>query len=380
MSNTYCNEPWKTIHYDNIGAIGPCCTYRGNRDTSLKSVQEYLDSDWLKELKHKMLNDERDAGCHNCWIKEDAGEDSQRLQQNRKDGILTETNIQRVWLSFGNICNKNCNICRPARSSIIAKEYKKLGSNHEIYSIDSDPEIVDKQFSGIYLDKWENYIDALDSAHEINLDGGEPFFTKQCTTILETLVKKGSTNKKLKFSTNGSATEKHYELLKHFKHIDFGLSIDGINELYSLVRSPHQWNWWETQHKLMEQQSNLTWTYLAVVHSFNVHQLPRMVRYFVENNPNTDARFHLTTVVSRPYLGSHVVPNYITEETIKELVLLEPYLNKKEKVNINNIINHLVYSMKNKSTTDEENFKKFVDIFGPVKKLDYQSYLPWSIK
>ena len=170
------------------------------------------------------------------------------------------------------------------------------------------------------------------------------------------------------------------ELLKHFKHIDFGLSIDGISELYSLVRSPHQWNWWETQHKLMEQQSNLTWTYLAVVHSFNVHQLPKMIRYFVENNPNTDARFHLTTVVSRPYLGSHVVPNYITEETIKELVLLEPYLNKKEKLNINNIINHLVYSMENKSTTDEENFKKFVDIFGPIKKLDYQSYLPWSIK
>ena len=36
--------------------------------------------------------------------------------------------------------------------------------------------------------------------------------------------------------------------------------------------------------------------------------------------------------------------------------------------------------MNNKSKEDEENFKKFVDIFGPAKKLDYQSYLPWRIK
>ena len=32
MSSTYCNEPWKTIHYDNRGVMGPCCTYRGDRD------------------------------------------------------------------------------------------------------------------------------------------------------------------------------------------------------------------------------------------------------------------------------------------------------------------------------------------------------------
>jgi molybdenum cofactor biosynthesis enzyme MoaA len=384
MSSTYCNEPWKTVHYDNIGLLGPCCTYRGNRDTSSKSVQDYLDSGWLKELKRKMLNSERDAGCEACWRREDAGGDSQRLQENRKSGILTESNIQRVWLSFGNICNKNCNICRPARSSIIAKEYKKLGSDHEIYSMDSDPEIVDKQYSGIYLDKWENYIEALDHAHTINLDGGEPFFTKQCTTILETLIKNGSTDKTLSFSTNGSATEQHYELLKHFKQVEFGISIDGIDDLYSLVRSPHNWDWWEKQHKLMEQQTNLTWVYLAVLHSLNVHQLPRMIKYFSENNPNTGIRFHFTTITTRPYLGTHVAPNDIIENTIVELkhmLMLDDYnFTNREIKNVNNIIDHLVYSMNNKSTTDEINFKKFVDMFGPIKNLDYQSYLPWSIK
>jgi sulfatase maturation enzyme AslB (radical SAM superfamily) len=244
--------------------------------------------------------------------------------------------------------------------------------------------IIDKQFSGIYLDKWENYIDALDSAHEINLDGGEPFFTKQCTTILETLIKKGSTDKTLSFSTNGSATEQQYELLKHFKKVEFGISIDGVEDLYSLVRSPHNWDWWEKQHKLMEQQTNLSWIYLAVLHSLNVHQLPKMIKYFCENNPNTAIRFNFTTITTRPYLGTHVAPNDVIENSIVELkhmLISNDYkFTNREIKNVNNIIDHLVYSMNNKSKTDEENFRKFVDIFGPIKKLDYQSYLPWSIK
>ena len=45
------------------------------------------------------------------------------------------------------------------------------------------------------------------------------------------------------------------------------------------------WDWWKKQHKLMEQQTNLTWVYLAVLHSLNVHQLPRMIKYFSENIP-----------------------------------------------------------------------------------------------
>ena len=63
--------------------------------------------------------------------------------------ILTQLFFM-AYLCFGNICNKSCNICRPGRSSMIAKEYKKLGSDHEIYSIDPDPEIKQKDFSGIH--------------------------------------------------------------------------------------------------------------------------------------------------------------------------------------------------------------------------------------
>tara|TARA_R110002167_G_scaffold62442_2_gene176327 strand:+ start:1934 stop:3085 length:1152 start_codon:yes stop_codon:yes gene_type:complete len=383
MSSTYCNEPWKTIHYDQAGSMGPCCTFRGpmgGRDLMFGSVEEYLNSDWLKELRRKMLNSERDAGCGNCWRKEDAGEDSLRLSRNRINGHVTEVDIDRVYLSFGNICNKSCNICRPARSSMIAKEYKKLGSDHEIYNIDSDPEITQKTFSGMYLDKWENYIDALDSANTICFDGGEPFITAQCTAILETLIKKGMTNKYIQTTTNGSASAYQYSLLSKFSKVDFDVSIDGINELYSLVRSPHDWTWWNDNHDRMLKNNNVGRVYQSVIHCLNVHQLPEMLEYFISVNDNPERRFGLTTIVTRPYLGTHIVPNAILEVVGNRLADMMHLFNSEEAANVQNAITHIEYSMHNKNELDEANFKKFVDIFSPVKKLDYQSHLPWSIK
>jgi len=379
MSKTYCNEPWKTVHYDHEGKMGPCCTYRGDRPANIQNVNDYINSDWLKELQRKMLNSEKDSGCHNCWIKEDAGEDSLRLARNRIHGHVTTVDIERVYLSFGNICNKNCNICRPARSSIIAKEYKKLGSNHEIYDIDPNREIKQKDFSGMYLDNWENYIDALDRANTICLDGGEPFYTKQCTTILETLIKRGMTDKDIQATTNGSVTPYQYNLLSKFKRVDFDVSIDGINELYSLVRSPHDWAWWNDHHSIMV-KNNVNRVYQSVIHCLNVHQLPEMLKYFISVNDNPERRFGLTTIITRPYLGTHIVPNAILEVVKNNLTDMMPLFRGEEVDNIANAIKHIEYSMNNKSELDEVNFRKFVDIFGPIKKLDYQSYLPWSIK
>jgi organic radical activating enzyme len=359
--------------------MGPCCTYRGDRPANIQNVNDYINSDWLKELQRKMLNSEKDSGCHNCWIKEDAGEDSLRLARNRIHGHVTTVDIERVYLSFGNICNKNCNICRPARSSIIAKEYKKLGSNHEIYDIDPNREIKQKDFSGMYLDNWENYIDALDRANTICLDGGEPFYTKQCTTILETLIKRGMTDKDIQATTNGSVTPYQYNLLSKFKRVDFDVSIDGINELYSLVRSPHDWAWWNDHHSIMV-KNNVNRVYQSVIHCLNVHQLPEMLKYFISVNDNPERRFGLTTIITRPYLGTHIVPNAILEVVKNNLTDMMPLFRGEEVDNIANAIKHIEYSMNNKSELDEVNFRKFVDIFGPIKKLDYQSYLPWSIK
>ena len=66
MFGTYCNEPWRTVHYDGIGKLGPCCTFRGERPDS-NTVDEYLNSEWLKNLKRDLLGGIQHPGCFNCW-------------------------------------------------------------------------------------------------------------------------------------------------------------------------------------------------------------------------------------------------------------------------------------------------------------------------
>jgi hypothetical protein len=74
------------------------------------------------------------------------------------------------------------------------------------------------------------------------------------------------------------------------------------------------------------------------------------------------------------------VPNAILEVVRNRLIDMMPLFTDNEITNVTYAITHIEYSMNNKNELDEANFKKFVDIFGPVKKLDYQIHLPWSIK
>ena len=53
MSNTYCNEPWRTAHYDEVGKLGPCCTYRGKRPDFTK-IDDYWNSDWLRDFRKQL--------------------------------------------------------------------------------------------------------------------------------------------------------------------------------------------------------------------------------------------------------------------------------------------------------------------------------------
>lgn len=380
QSNTYCNEAWTTVHYDHEGHLGPCCTFRGGRDPNLKSVNEYLESDWLREVQRKMLNGEQVGGCHHCYTKEAKGESSQRTDRNAQYGFIDNLDIKTVYLSFGNICNKNCNICRPARSSQVAKEYNSLGKDHYWWNIDTWSVPTPKDYSATYLDVLDNYIEAVDHADILYLDGGEPFYTAQCNKILKHLIDTNRTDKFIKATTNASISVEQVEMLSKFRKVELGLSIDGIEDLYSCVRSPHDWNWWNEHHSRIV-DANFNRIYLTVAHVFNIHQLPKMVKYFKDNNKQDSQKaFHFSTIVTRPYLGAHVVPRDVLKSVAQELTeLLDYNMTEREITNLKNLIKHLTVASKMRNEKDSKNFKKFVELFGPIKGIDYQSHLPWSI-
>ena len=105
MSSLYCNQPYRTVHFNEAGQPGPCCTFRGQRSHNLHTIEDYLASDWLKQVKTDLNTGNWPTGCKQCKTKEDRGESSHRIDQNNKWGY-EDTGIKELWISFGNTCNK----------------------------------------------------------------------------------------------------------------------------------------------------------------------------------------------------------------------------------------------------------------------------------
>ena len=56
MNSSYCTMAWNSIHYDANGRVAPCCQFRGQEENIFNlTADEYFASDWLKDIKEKML-------------------------------------------------------------------------------------------------------------------------------------------------------------------------------------------------------------------------------------------------------------------------------------------------------------------------------------
>jgi len=372
LSNTYCNEPYRTIHYDHEGLPGPCCTYRGERYTGTDAA-EYWNSSWLRDFREQLNSGVKPPGCSNCWRKEEQGVRSQRQEKFAQHGYTRTPQIKELFLSFGNICNKTCNICRPQRSSLIAKEYKQIDRDDPWlqWSLQHKPRLLrslDKSFSGYYLNSIDDYYSAAASADVIVLDGGEAFITRQCDELLDWMLAQGMTNKTINAVTNGSVRRDQLDKLAQFKQCNFHISIDGIEELYEFVRPPHPWSWWCEQLNTIKQYP-IELRYACVVHAFNVHQLPRILDYFIEQGSN----FYFSAVNTQPHLEPSVVPDVVLMDTIEQLQRYN--LQGKSAENLHNAIQYLQKGV----GTDRwsEQFKMYMNTWSKIKGIQYEDYIPW---
>ena len=99
----------------------------------------------------------------------------------------------------------------------------------------------------------------------------------------------------------------------------------------------------------------------TVMHCFNVHQLPEIVEYW-NNNVSLTMLFH------QEYLGAHICPDYVLEESATKL----------EALGRTNNARYLRSCITKNIQKDKVLFHEFIKTMEPVKKLNYQSYIPWS--
>ena len=122
--DTYCPLPWMHLGTHPHGGVTLCCvsdmTDGGNRardfsetnkdpesvkghqfyNLNQHSIDQHMNSDYYKDVRLKMLNNEMPKACTRCYDEEDKGTDGEHHRKNVQD-LLRHLSIQRKYRPKG---------------------------------------------------------------------------------------------------------------------------------------------------------------------------------------------------------------------------------------------------------------------------------------
>ena len=235
----HCLIPWTNIDIGPRGHIVPCCKYECDNSEMLNitenTVEDYVNSNFLKDIKTTMLKNEWPEGCIRCRTEEENGIKSKRQLdyerwQTHYDDYDVDKGFITASIGFGNTCNLKCITCNPTSSSRWRKEYR------EIYGVDKPPvETISQAANDIYA--------SMPNLIHLDVIGGEPLISepeKQQELLLRYVETGQAQHMTLHYTTNAQQFpgEIWWDIWRNFAEIDMQLSIDGIGARYDYIRHP----------------------------------------------------------------------------------------------------------------------------------------------
>jgi len=319
----FCYSPWANIDISPTGKIRPCCKFQfqkyneSPKNIKFNTIDEYLNSDTLKDTKEQFLNGKWPAGCERCKIEEENGIQSKRqldytiLKSEYENYDIFGGNFLTAAVAFGNTCNLKCITCNPESSSKWRKEakdiYNKDIKSFRLKNINFAEEILKLiQEEVIYLD----------------IPGGEPFISgvDEQKYILQTLVQRGRAKDiSIHYTTNVTVfpDESWWELWSHFKEIDMQLSIDGLYEKYEYIRFPATWdNTYKNIKKYQKAEEELDNFRLSISHTVSAYNIFYIDDFFL---------WCLSERLPKPWLGRvhdpiHMRPSVWPQNAKNEII------------------------------------------------------------
>lgn len=261
-SRTFCIYPWIHLHAYPTGEAWPCCIaeHDGMRaeplgNTRTTELREIWNSDRMKTLRQRMLNNETDPYCTRCYERDDTGFRSDRRMANKNFGhhihrIHNTTpqgelpNFEMTYwdIRFSNLCNLRCRSCGHIFSSQWHQDQIKIAKlNNWAPSTGSALNYAGRTETDI----WEQLIPHLDYVEQIYWAGGEPLLMEEHYNILNELLRRGKTNVRLIYNTNFTHTDLKgqsvFELWKQFKSVAVGASLDAEGVRAEYIRKGTVW-------------------------------------------------------------------------------------------------------------------------------------------
>jgi hypothetical protein len=293
-SATWCSYPSSAVVIHNNGTYGPCCSANEmvgknlhGKEVVIKmhdpnstedfeaygmTVNEAFHSKFMKNIRQQMMNDEKPTACSKCWKDENNGLISKRQGMNRfyletqvgySDGgfdydideMANKPLLRSLDLKFDNKCNLHCLMCSSGSANLWVPLNKKMNKYLALQNVNlEDEQEVDLYMDDGHRQSWEpgpfpelifkEIKSLVPQLQEIQCTGGEPFINVHFIELLKYIIETGNANHiSLEITTNGTKfVTEVMELLTHFRHIRFLVSIDGTGSTYDYIRTPYRYD------------------------------------------------------------------------------------------------------------------------------------------
>lgn len=340
----FCALPW--LHrFTNIGGeIQVCCTseeFNNNildesgRKMNIRdglSDAAIMNSQYMKDIRLKLLKGEWPEICKRCEITEDTGGVSRRADENRhfaelipqlisntaEDGTIP-VEVKSSDYRLGNLCNLACRMCGPRSSS----PWLKYMPGMDASGLMPWDENQKREYSSYDWHQKPEFLahlrGQLPTLTHLHFAGGEPLINPQMAVLLKQAVESGfSKNIRLTYNTNLTRVPSAVkELWPHFGGVHLYVSIDAYGPLNDFIRHPARWSEIDANLKDMDQNfAKYGLEYVAVMCTaqiYNILHLEPLYDYLFENMKQVMQLPKLIDLYGPALLRSQVLPGKLKE-------------------------------------------------------------------
>jgi organic radical activating enzyme len=337
--------------------VYPCCytNKEYNLTISENLNHEYLNNKTLLDMRRTALRGETPDLCKGCEL-----EKKKSLYLFKNGGIVKEIisyeDVERLYISLGNVCNFKCVICSESQSHLIAKEINPLQNSY----------IKNQSYFDFLIDN----LHKMKNLRMVQFTGGEPFLNKK--NLLNLLNKLPDSVKIEPLRTNGSIYDKEImESLKRFKKVFIAFSYDSYGKALEYQRPNSNWSDMEKildkfseysrKYKNIEIKNDFTVTwinvdtildfymkYSGIFSDIDYHpiQFPqywqiKMLDPEYQKNILKNISFGVKAQSVSKYINDHI-DDHITDDEINIMWKQIEYMKKYRNVNLEDKIPHLI--------------------------------------
>jgi organic radical activating enzyme len=336
--SSYCSLPWIHLATHPDGGATLCCVSDHRNaasrarnfeplkylDVNTSSIDDIMNSDYYKQTRLEMLNNQIPHACKRCYQEEANGVRSKRIEENERLGFTEDmaraitqsdgtipVNFKFVELRLGNLCNLKCRTCNPMSSTNWIQPYQKLQEELKFVTH------YDRKINSSWTESDEFWDDLFKHSEDIQLiyvNGGEPTLVEKHWKYLEELIKRGL-NKQITLWYNINMTnlpDKLIDLWKEFKKVQVTCSIDDLGERNDYIRAGSEWN---NVIANLDKIQSYPWIEASVCQTvgwMNVFYINDFIKFM----RNRNLHVHLNYVYDPEFLSIKALP-----ASLKQLVL-----------------------------------------------------------